>query len=49
MAALESGARTEEELLAAAWDGIPAGLELPARWTLRAHLDKLRAEGMPAP
>ena len=49
VAALESGARTEEELLAAAWDGIPAGLELPARWTLRAHLDKLRADGVRAP
>ena len=49
VAALESGARTEEELLAAAWDGIPAGLELPARWTLRAHLDKLRADGVRRP
>jgi glyoxylase-like metal-dependent hydrolase (beta-lactamase superfamily II) len=45
VAALDAGARTEEELLAAAWDEIPAGLRLPAAWTLRAHLDKLREEG----
>jgi hypothetical protein len=32
-------------LLAAAWDEIPAGLRLPAAWTLAAHLSKLRAEG----
>lgn len=43
--ALEAGARTEDELLAAAWDEIPEGLRLPAAWTLAAHLDKLRAEG----
>jgi glyoxylase-like metal-dependent hydrolase (beta-lactamase superfamily II) len=41
VAALESGARTEDELLAAAWDHIPEGLHLPALWTLRAHLAKL--------
>jgi glyoxylase-like metal-dependent hydrolase (beta-lactamase superfamily II) len=45
LAALESGARTEDELLAAAWDSIPEGLRLPAAWTLAAHLDKLREEG----
>jgi glyoxylase-like metal-dependent hydrolase (beta-lactamase superfamily II) len=45
VAALEAGARTEDELLAAAWDEIPAGLRLPAAWTLAAHLDKLRGEG----
>jgi glyoxylase-like metal-dependent hydrolase (beta-lactamase superfamily II) len=43
--ALASGARTEDELLAAAWDEIPEGLRLPAAWTLAAHLDKLREEG----
>jgi glyoxylase-like metal-dependent hydrolase (beta-lactamase superfamily II) len=43
--ALEAGARTEEELLAVAWDEVPAGLRLPAAWTLAAHLDKLRSEG----
>jgi glyoxylase-like metal-dependent hydrolase (beta-lactamase superfamily II) len=45
VAALDAGARTQEELLAAAWDQVPAGLRLPAAWTLRAHLEKLRAEG----
>jgi len=44
-AAWAAGARSDDELLAAAWDGIPAGLRLPATWTLHAHLDKLRAEG----
>ncbi len=41
VAALDAGARTEDELLAAAWDHIPEGLRLPALWTLRAHLAKL--------
>lgn len=45
LAALAAGARSDDELLAAAWDAIPAGLRLPAIWTLHAHLDKLRAEG----
>ncbi len=45
LAALDAGARTEEELLAAAWDGVPEALRLPAAWTLRAHLEKLREEG----
>jgi len=45
VAALEAGARTEDELLAAAWDEIPAGLRTAAAWTLAAHLDKLREEG----
>jgi glyoxylase-like metal-dependent hydrolase (beta-lactamase superfamily II) len=44
VAALEAGARTEDELLAAAWDHIPDGLRLPALWTLRAHLAKLEAD-----
>jgi glyoxylase-like metal-dependent hydrolase (beta-lactamase superfamily II) len=43
--ALAAGARTEDELLAAAWDEIPEGLRLPAAWTLAAHLAKLREEG----
>ena len=43
--ALAAGARSEDELLAAAWDEIPEGLRLPAAWTLAAHLDKLRDEG----
>jgi glyoxylase-like metal-dependent hydrolase (beta-lactamase superfamily II) len=45
VAALDAGARTEDELLAAAWDTIPDGLRLPAVWTLQAHLEKLREEG----
>ena len=45
VAAWEAGARSDDELLAAAWDGIPEGLRLPATWTLHAHLDKLREEG----
>jgi len=50
LAAWEAGARSEDELLAAAWDAIPDGLELPALWTLRAHLAQLRADGrIPAP
>jgi glyoxylase-like metal-dependent hydrolase (beta-lactamase superfamily II) len=45
VAALEAGARTEDELLAQAWDVIPDGLRVPAAWTLAAHLEKLREEG----
>jgi len=45
VAALEAGLRGEDELVAAAWDDVPEGLRLPARWTLQAHLEKLRAEG----
>jgi glyoxylase-like metal-dependent hydrolase (beta-lactamase superfamily II) len=45
VAALDAGVRGEDALLAAAWDDVPEGLALPARWTLQAHLDKLRGEG----
>jgi len=45
VAALDAGLRDEDELVAAAWDSVPEGLRLPARWTLQAHLEKLRAEG----
>jgi glyoxylase-like metal-dependent hydrolase (beta-lactamase superfamily II) len=45
VAALDAGARTEDELLAAAWDEVPPRLRLPAAWTLQAHLEKLRSEG----
>ena len=45
VAALDDGLRDEDELVAAAWDHVPEGLRLPARWTLQAHLEKLRAEG----
>ncbi len=43
--ALESGARTEEELLDRAWADAPAHLREPARLSLRAHMEKLEAEG----
>jgi glyoxylase-like metal-dependent hydrolase (beta-lactamase superfamily II) len=46
LAALDAGLRDEDELVDAAWDDVPEGLRIPARWTLRAHLDKLRAEGL---
>jgi len=45
VAALEAGARTHEELLAAAWDDVPEALRAAATWTLEAHLEKLRDEG----
>jgi glyoxylase-like metal-dependent hydrolase (beta-lactamase superfamily II) len=45
VAALESGLRTEEELLDAAWSEVPAELRAAARLTLEAHLEKLREEG----
>lgn len=45
VAALEAGARTEDELLDAVWDDAPAALRPAAAVTLRAHLDKLRDEG----
>ena len=49
LAALEAGARTEDEILARAWDDAPIDtvpmLRIAAAATLDAHLDKLRAEG----
>jgi len=45
VAALDAGLRDEDALIDAAWDTVPAGLREPARWTLQAHLEKLRAEG----
>jgi glyoxylase-like metal-dependent hydrolase (beta-lactamase superfamily II) len=45
LAALEAGARTEDELLDAAWADAPAAVRGFAAITLRAHLDKLREEG----
>jgi glyoxylase-like metal-dependent hydrolase (beta-lactamase superfamily II) len=45
VAALEAGARGEDELLDAAWADAPAGLRPVAALTLAAHLDKLRDEG----
>jgi glyoxylase-like metal-dependent hydrolase (beta-lactamase superfamily II) len=43
--ALESGLRTEDELLDAAWPEVPAELRPAAALTLAAHLEKLREEG----
>jgi glyoxylase-like metal-dependent hydrolase (beta-lactamase superfamily II) len=43
--ALESGRRTEEELLAFAWSEVPSELRGAAALTLQAHLEKLREEG----
>jgi glyoxylase-like metal-dependent hydrolase (beta-lactamase superfamily II) len=43
--ALESGLRTEDELLDAAWPEVPADLRGAAALTLEAHLEKLREEG----
>ena len=49
LAALEAGARTDDEILARAWDDAPIDsvpmLRAAAAATLAAHLDKLRAEG----
>ena len=45
LAALETGARTEDELLDAAWPDAPAALRGAAALTLRAHAGKLAAEG----
>ena len=45
LAALDAGARTEDELLDAAWADAPAALRPAAALTLRAHVDKLRQEG----
>jgi glyoxylase-like metal-dependent hydrolase (beta-lactamase superfamily II) len=45
LAALERGLRSEDELLDAAWDDAPVELRPFAAVSLRAHLEKLRAEG----
>jgi len=45
LAALEAGVRGEEALLDAVWDDAPHELRPAAAITLRAHLEKLRAEG----
>jgi glyoxylase-like metal-dependent hydrolase (beta-lactamase superfamily II) len=45
VAALERGLRDEDELLDAVWDDAPPALRGAAAVTLRAHLEKLRAEG----
>jgi glyoxylase-like metal-dependent hydrolase (beta-lactamase superfamily II) len=45
LAALADGARTEDELLDAAWSDVPSELRGAAALTLRAHLEKLEQEG----
>jgi len=45
LAALDSGLRSSEELLDAAWPDAPGFLRSAAELTLRAHLDKLAEEG----
>lgn len=45
VAALERGLRSEDELLDAAWSDAPEALRPFAAVSLRAHLEKLRAEG----
>ena len=45
LGALDQGLRSEDELLDAAWDDAPEHLRSFAAVSLRAHLEKLRAEG----
>jgi hypothetical protein len=49
LAAIEGGARSEDEILERAWDDAPIDtvpvLRAAAAATLEAHLDKLRDEG----
>jgi glyoxylase-like metal-dependent hydrolase (beta-lactamase superfamily II) len=45
LAALDRGLRSEDELLDAAWSDAPPELRPFAAVSLRAHLEKLRAEG----
>jgi glyoxylase-like metal-dependent hydrolase (beta-lactamase superfamily II) len=45
VAALDRGLRSEDELLDAVWDDAPEQLRPFAAVSLRAHLEKLRAEG----
>jgi glyoxylase-like metal-dependent hydrolase (beta-lactamase superfamily II) len=45
VAALDRGLRSEDELLDAAWDDAPEQLRPFAAVSLRAHMEKLRAEG----
>jgi glyoxylase-like metal-dependent hydrolase (beta-lactamase superfamily II) len=45
LAALDAGARTEDELLDAAWDDAPADVRQFAAISMRTHMEKLREEG----
>lgn len=49
LAALDAGARSEDELLDRAWSDAPAALRPAAALTLRAHLHKLAEEGRVPP
>jgi len=46
LAALESGARSEDDLIRLAWSDAPEDLRPATALTLRAHLEKLASEGM---
>jgi glyoxylase-like metal-dependent hydrolase (beta-lactamase superfamily II) len=46
LAALEAGARSDDELLDAAWADAPANVRQFAAISMRAHLEKLREEGL---
>jgi glyoxylase-like metal-dependent hydrolase (beta-lactamase superfamily II) len=45
LAALADGERSRARLLAAAWDDVPAEMLPAAAMVMRAHLEKLAAEG----
>jgi glyoxylase-like metal-dependent hydrolase (beta-lactamase superfamily II) len=45
IAALESGERSRDALLAAAWEDVPEALRPMAALAMEAHLEKLAAEG----
>jgi glyoxylase-like metal-dependent hydrolase (beta-lactamase superfamily II) len=45
LGALEDGLRSEDDLLDRAWDDVPPELRPAAALTMRAHMEKLRAEG----
>ncbi len=45
LAALDAGARSEDELLDHAWPDAPPELRFPAALSLRAHVEKLAGEG----
>jgi glyoxylase-like metal-dependent hydrolase (beta-lactamase superfamily II) len=46
LAALESGERSKERLLDAAWDDVPGAMRPAAAIVMEAHLEKLAAEGV---
>ncbi len=45
VAALEAGRRSTDDLLDAAWSDVPASMRPAAALAMRAHLEKLDAEG----